>query len=163
MAMAQDPLQQLREDLVELLGGGGAHLGFDDAVAALPQHLRGAKPEGVPHTPWRLIEHMRLAQHDILEYTKGANWESPPWPEGYWPERDGPPSDRAWRRSLAGFRADRDAMIELVSDPATKLLTPLPWGESGHTPAREAMLIADHNSYHLGQLITVRRMLGAWA
>ena len=160
--MARDPLQQLRDDLIELLNGGGAHLDFDEAVADLPRELRGAKPEGMPHTPWRLIEHMRLAQHDILQYTCGADWDSPPWPEGFWPEGDAPPSDRAWQRSLKAFRADRDAMIELVRDPETDLLTPLPWGEGEHTPAREAMLVADHNSYHLGQLIAVRRMLRAW-
>ena len=160
--MPRDPLRQLREDLVELLSGGGAHLDFDDAVAGLPKEWRGTRAEPMPHTAWRLVEHMRLCQHDILHYTTDADWASPPWPDGFWPEGDAPPSESAWDESLQGFRADLEAMIELVRDPKTELLMPLPWGEADHTVAREAMLIADHNSYHIGQLIALRRLLNAW-
>ncbi|MFW6060837.1 MAG: DinB family protein [Phycisphaeraceae bacterium] len=156
-----DPQRPLREHLAALLRGGGAHLSFDEAVADLPPPLRGARPLGLPHTPWRLLEHMRLAQQDILEFTRSADWESPPWPEGYWPRGDGPPDDRAWRRSIEQFEADLEAMVALVRDAGTDLFAPLPWG-TGQTPLREALLIADHNSYHLGQLVTVRRLLGAW-
>lgn len=156
-----DPQQALRAHLLELMRGGHAHLDFDEAVANLPARLRGRKPTGLPHTPWRLIEHMRLAQHDILEFTRNEAWVSPAWPDGYWPEDDAPPDARAWKGSIDAFRRDREAMAELVRAPAIDLFEPIPWGD-GETPLREAMLIADHNSYHIGQLITVRRLLGAW-
>ncbi len=152
----------LREHVVYLLGGGGAHLDFDAAVAELPPNLRGAKPNGLPHTPWRLVEHMRIAQWDILEFSRNSNHKSLPWPAGYWPEGDGPPDERAWDRSVKAFRADLRAMQDLVADDATDLLSSIPWGD-GQTILREALLVADHNAYHLGQLVTVRRMLGAWA
>ena len=151
----------LREHLLELLRGGGAHLDFDKAVADLPSAVRGVRPANLPHTPWRLIEHMRIAQHDIVQFSRGPGHVSPPWPDGYWPDEDGPPSARAWRQSLATFRAEARTMQQLVADPQTDLVTPLPWGQ-GQTIAREAMLLADHNAYHLGQLVTVRRLLGAW-
>jgi DinB family protein len=115
----------------------------------------------VPHTPWRLVEHLRIAQRDILEFTRNPRHVSPPWPEGYWPVGDAPPDDAAWNRSVAGFRADLQAMQDLVADPATDLFAPLPHGE-GQTVLREALLVADHNAYHLGQMVVVRRLLGAW-
>jgi len=114
----------------------------------------------MPYSPWRLVEHIRICQWDILEFCR-RDHESPPWPEGYWPEGDAPPDDRAWNQSIDSFRRDAKAMRDLVADPRTDLLTPLPWG-SGQTIAREAMLLADHNAYHLGQLVAVRRALGAW-
>ena len=157
--MNQD--KALREHLLYLLRGGGAHLHFDAAVADLPAALRGAKPPGVPHTPWRLLEHLRICQWDILEFTRNPRHVSPPFPEGYWPAGDAPPDDAAWDRSVAAFRADLRAMQDLVADPATDLFTPLPHGE-GQTALREALLVADHNAYHLGQLVVVRRLLGAW-
>ena len=159
--MTGDQTARLREHLLYLLKGGGAHLNFNKAIADLPAELRGAKPPGVPHTPWRLLEHMRIAQWDILEFTRNPRHVSPPWPEGYWPAGDGPPDDVAWDRSVAAFRADLRAMQDLVADPATDLFTPLPHGE-GQTALREALLVADHNAYHLGQLVVVRRLLGAW-
>ena len=152
----------LREHVLYLLGGGGAHLDFDAAVAELPPNLRGTKPNGLPHTPWRLVEHMRIAQWDILDFSRNPDHESLPWPAGYWPEGDGPPDERAWDRSVRTFRADLQAMQDLVADDATDLLSPIPWGDR-QTILREALLVADHNAYHLGQLVTVRRMLGAWA
>jgi hypothetical protein len=151
----------LREHLLYLLRGGGAHLAFDAAVADLPPEVRGAKPPGVPHTPWRLLEHLRIAQWDILEFSRNPAHVSPKFPDGYWPRGDAPPDDGAWEKSVAGFRADLQAMCDLVADPATDLLAPLPHGQ-GQTILREALLVADHNAYHLGQLVLVRRALGAW-
>jgi hypothetical protein len=159
--MTADQTASLREHLLYLLKGGGAHLDFDKAVAGLPAELRGAKPPGVPYTPWRLLEHLRIAQWDILEFTRNPRHVSPLWPEGYWPAGDALPDDGAWDRSVAAFRADLRAMQDLVADPTTDLFAPLPHGE-GQTPLREALLVADHNAYHLGQLVVVRRLLGAW-
>jgi hypothetical protein len=127
----------------------------------LPAELRGRKPAGVPHTPWRLLEHMRIAQWDILEFSRNPRHVSPKFPDGYWPEGDAPPDEAAWDRSVAAFRADLKAMQELVADPATDLFAPLAHGE-GQTVLREALLVADHNAYHLGQMVVVRRALGAW-
>ncbi len=153
--------QGLREHLLYLLRGGGAHLSFDAAIADLPVPLRGAKPAGVPHTPWRLLEHLRIAQWDILEFSRDPKHVSPKFPEGYWPPTDAPPDDAAWDRSVAGFRADLQAMCDLVADPHTDLFARIPHGE-GQTILREALLVGDHNAYHLGQLVVVRRALGAW-
>jgi hypothetical protein len=152
----------LREQLVYLLRGGGAHLDFERAVADLPAKLRGARPANVPHTPWRLVEHMRIAQWDILEFCRNPRHVSPAFPEGYWPAGDAPPDDAAWEKCLAGFRADSKAMQQLVTDPATDLFARLPHGE-GQAVLREALLVADHNAYHVGQLVVVRRALGAWS
>jgi uncharacterized damage-inducible protein DinB len=159
--MTENQTAGLRENLLELLKGGGAHLDFEKAIAGLPTALRGAKPTGVPHTPWRLLEHLRIAQQDILEFTRNPQHRSPPWPEGYWPAGDAPPDNLAWDRSVAAFRADLQAMQDLVADPSSDLFTPLPHGD-GQTTLREALLVADHNAYHLGQLVVVRRLLGAW-
>ena len=153
--------KQMRDQLLELLQGGGAHLTFDDAVADLPPELRGAKPAGQPHTPWRLVEHMRIAQEDILKFSRDGRHKSPPWPKGYWPAGDAPPKPADWDKSVAAFRADLKAMQELVADASTDLLAPIPHGQ-GQTIFREAMLVADHNAYHLGQLVLIRRLLGAW-
>jgi hypothetical protein len=154
--------QRLRHHALELLRGGGAHLDFDSAVRGLPKGARGKRPPGQPHTPWRLVEHMRLAQRDILEFCRDPRHQSPPWPEGYWPEGDGPPTAAAWERSVRDFRRDLERMQELVANPKTDLLAPIPHGDGEKTILREAMLLADHNAYHLGQLIIVRRLLGAW-
>lgn len=156
-----DPYHALREDLVGLLKGGHAHLDFDSAVADLPSRLYGAKVEHQPHTPWRLIEHIRIAQWDILEFVRNPKHQSPPWPEGYWPKEDAPKDSSAWTRSVQSYRTDLTDLQELVADPANDLLAPLPHGQ-GQTLAREAMLAADHTAYHLGQLVTLRRALGAW-
>jgi len=159
--MATDPQKSLRDHLLYLLRGGGAHLSFDQAVEGIPPHLRGAKVEPVPHTPWRLLEHLRIAQWDILRFTIDPKHQSPDWPEGYWPDGDAPPDDHTWDRSVAAYRADNAAMQALVADPATDLFAPLPHG-TGQTVLREALLVADHASYHLGQLVVVRRLLGCW-
>jgi hypothetical protein len=151
----------LREHLLELLRGGHAHLDFDRAVAGLPAGLRGARPPGLPHTPWRLVEHMRIAQWDILRFSVDPAHVSPEFPVGYWPEGHAPPDPDAWGRSVAAFRADLRALTDLVADPDVDLFAPIPHGQ-GQTVLREALLAADHNAYHLGQLVTVRRLLGAW-
>jgi hypothetical protein len=151
----------LREQLVKLLGGSEAHVDFETAIADLPDDLRGAKPGGIPHSPWRLLEHMRIAQWDILEFSRNAKHVSPKFPEGYWPAGDAPPNTAAWDKSVAAFRADLKAMQNLINDSSKDLSAPIAHGQ-GQTLLREALLLADHNSYHLGQLIAVRRALGAW-
>lgn len=153
--------QPLREHVVYLLKGGGAHLDFDRAVSDLPTDLRGAKVDGVPHTAWRLLEHMRLCQWDILEFSRNTAHVSPKFPDGYWPRTDAPPDGKAWDQSVESFRADLEAMADLVSDPGVDLFAPIPHGD-GQTILREALLVADHNAYHLGQLVFLRRCLGAW-
>jgi len=151
----------LRQHLVNLLSGRGAHADFDHAAAGLPVALRGKRARGLPFTPWRLLEHLRIAQWDILEFSRNAKHVSPDWPTGYWPKGNAPPSAKAWNDSVAAFRRDLAAMQALVSDPATDLFARIPHGD-GQTVLREALLLADHNSYHLGQLILLRRLLGAW-
>lgn len=159
MADANDP--SLRDHLLYLLKGGGAHTDFEAAVKGLPVELRGKRPKGAPHSPWEILEHLRLAQWDILEFSRDANHASPKWPEGYWPETPAPPNDRAWAKSVRAFRDDLNAMCALVADPATDLFAKIPHGD-GQTILREALLMADHNAYHLGQLVLTRRLLGAW-
>ena len=154
--------QAIREHVLYLLRGGGAHLSFDDAIADLPAEFRGRKPDNVPHSPWRLLEHMRNAQWDILEFCRNPKHVSPKFPDGYWPEGDAPPTADAWDRTIQAFHEDLKAMQDLVTDPRSDLLAAIPSGD-GQTLLREALLIADHNAYHLGQLVIVRRCLGIWA
>jgi hypothetical protein len=153
--------QVLREHLVSLLSGKGAHLDFDAAVADLPPALRGIRPAGLPHSPWELLEHLRIAQWDILEFSRNPKHVSPDWPSGYWPASAAPPDDSAWDKSIAGFHRDMQAMRQLVEDPRTDLYARIAHGED-QTIMREALLVADHNAYHLGQLVLVRQLLGAW-
>ena len=154
--------QQLRDHVIYLLRGGGAHLDFEKAIEGLPVDLRGAKSAGVPYSVWQLVEHLRICQWDILEYSRDGRHESPEFPDGYWPVQDAPPTDGAWDQSVEAFRSDLQAMEDLVNDPSIDLLAQIPNAQSGHTILREALLIADHNAYHLGQLVVVRRALGAW-
>ncbi|HEX3152848.1 MAG TPA: DinB family protein [Gemmataceae bacterium] len=151
----------LREHLDYLLAGGGAHLDFDKAVADLPADMRGKHALNIPHNAWQLVEHLRIAQWDILEFSRNAKHVSPDFPAGYWPATEAPPDAKAWDASLAGFRADLAAMRALIADPATDLFAKIPHGD-GQTILREALLVADHNAYHLGQLVLVRRAIGAW-
>jgi uncharacterized damage-inducible protein DinB len=153
--------QALRDHLLDLLQGGNAHLKFEEAIADLPPELRGVRPASVPHSPWRLLEHMRIAQWDILEFCRNAAHVSPDFPDGYWPDGDAPPSAEAWERSVEAFRADLKTLQELVADPANDLFARIPHG-TGQTLLREALLVADHNAYHLGQLVLLRRCLNAW-
>jgi hypothetical protein len=159
--MTKDHEQLLRQHLLELLGGGGAHAKFEDVIKDLPVKLRGLQPAKFPHTTWMLLEHMRLAQRDILEFSRNGKHVSPEWPRGYWPKTEGPPSDAAWKKSIQQFRSDLKAMEDLVANPKTDLFARIPWGD-GQTILREALLVADHNAYHIAQLVDLRRLLGAW-
>jgi hypothetical protein len=150
---------RLREHVLELLNGGSAHIDFERAVADIPVAKRGAKLPGLTHTPWRLLEHMRIAQWDILKFSTDPAHVSPEFPDGYWPEGDAPPDPSAWERSVDAFRADLQAMKDLVADPKVDLFAKIPHGD-GQTVLREALLVADHNAYHLGQLTAVRHLLG---
>ncbi len=150
----------LRQHLLALLDGQDAHLNFETVIARFPAKLRGAKPKGAAHTAWQLLEHMRIAQWDILEFSRDANHVSPKFPEGYWPESDAP-SAAQWNKSLSDFRADLKALKKLVADEKSDLYARIPHG-TGQTLLREALLVADHNAYHVGQLMLLRRLLGAW-
>jgi hypothetical protein len=153
-------VDDLRKHLIDLLDMKGAHLDFESAVRDFPAKLRGVKPAGAPHTAWQLLEHMRLAQWDILEFSRDAKHVSPDFPDGYWPDSEAPPSDAAWQQSARKFRHDLSEMKKLISNPKFDLYAPIPHGE-GQTLLREALLVADHNSYHLGQLVLLRKMLVA--
>jgi len=145
-----------------VLRGGGAHISVEEALTDWPVNLRAVKPAGAAHTAWQLVEHMRIAQWDILEFSRNAKHVSPEFPSGYWPATEAPPDASAWEKSLEAFRADLKAMEELVEDPKTDLFARIPHGE-GQTILREALLVADHNAYHLGQLVMLRRLLGTWS
>jgi hypothetical protein len=160
--MTSDPQYPLRKHLLELLEGGDAHVHFETAVEGLDPALRGVKAGSMPHTAWQLVEHMHLALWDILEFSRDPKHVSPPFPEGYWPKTDAPPTAAAWKKTIAAFKADLKAMIDLVMNPQTDLFAAIPHGD-GQTILREALLVADHNAYHLGQLLAVRRFLGAWS
>jgi len=152
--------QSLRKHLLELLSGGGAHASFDAAIKGLPPKLRGAIPSGFPHSVWMLVEHMRIAQRDILEFSRNPKHVSPKWPEGYWTAK-GAVTAAAWNKTVREFRGDLSAMQALVANRKTDLFARIPWGD-GQTILREALLMADHNAYHLAQVVDVRRLLGAW-
>ena len=151
----------LREDLVSLLTEGHAHISFDDAVKDLPAHLRGKRPTGLPHSPWELLEHLRIAQWDIIEYALNPKHESPEFPSGYWPKSPEPPDDKAWDKSIAAFRKDLKGLVSKIKDPDTDVLAPIKHAKDQSLHSK-TLLLADHNSYHIGQLILVRRLLGAW-
>jgi len=159
--MKSDHDHSLRQHLIELLKGGSAHARFDEVTEGIPAKLRGQKPAGMPHSPWMLLEHMRIAQEDILEFSRDPKHISPDWPQGYWPGTNVQPGAAAWSSSIRNFRRDLKSMQELVANPKTDLYARIPWGD-GQTILREALLVADHNAYHLAQLVDVRRLLGAW-
>ena len=151
----------VRQELLALLRGGNAHVAFDQVIKDFPAKLRGIKPNGAPHTAWQLLEHMRIGQWDILEFSRSSKHVSPEWPGGYWPKTEKPPNSDAWSESIASFKKDLKAMQKLIEDAKTDLHARIPHG-TGQTIFREALLIADHNAYHLGQLVLLRRLLGAW-
>ena len=153
--------QSLRKHILELLDGGHAHATFDQVVNDFPAKFRGEIPNGLPHSAWMLVEHMRIAQWDILEFSRNPKYKEMKWPADYWPRNAAPANAVEWEKSIQSFHADLKAMKDLVSNPKTDLFAKLPWGE-GQTVLREAMLIADHNAHHLGQLIDVKRLLGIW-
>jgi hypothetical protein len=153
--------KSLPEHLVELLTEGHAHIDFESAVKDWPADMQGKKPEGAAHTPWEVLEHMRIAQWDILEFTRNPKHVSPEFPAGYWPKTQSPPDNKAWNKTLVAFRTDLKAMVKIVQNNKMDFFTPLARGD-GQTVLREVLLVADHNAYHLGELLLLRRQLGAW-
>jgi uncharacterized damage-inducible protein DinB len=151
----------LRQQLVDLLSSEHAHVGLKKALADLPAELRGATPKGADHNVWELLEHMRIAQWDILEFSRDAKHVSPKFPEGYWPHHAAPKGEAEWKKSIKGFERDLDAMKKLLLNPKADLFVKIARGD-GQTLLREALLVADHNAYHIGQIVLVRRLLGAW-
>ena len=151
----------LRQQLVDLLTKENAHAGFESAVENLPVRIRGQRPEGAEHSPWEILEHLRIAQEDILDFSVNPNYKVLAWPGDYWPKAPAPPDDEAWDRSVEAFRTDLKKMCDLVTNESTDLYAKIPHGD-GQTILREALLVADHNAYHLGELVLVRRLLGAW-
>jgi hypothetical protein len=151
----------LRQHLLSLLKGGNAHADFETAIKDLPVKVRGERPKGAEHSPWEVLEHLRITQSDILEFSRNPAHKSPDWPSGYWPTTQAPPDEKAWDKTVHNFRHDLKAMCDLVADESTDLYAKIPHGD-GQTILREALLTADHNAYHLGELVLLRRLLGAW-
>ncbi|MGA8027997.1 MAG: DinB family protein [Bryobacteraceae bacterium] len=148
----------LRALLVAAMRDGQSHINFDSAVGDFPMDLRGSKAAGAPHSAWQLLEHMRIAQRDILEFSRDPNYKSPKWPEGYWPPIAIPPSTAAWDESIDAFRKDAQGLSDLIQDVQQDLFKPFEHGD-GQTLLREALLVATHNSYHLGQFVFLKKML----
>ena len=159
--MKEESLQSLRRHLAALLTSGHAHVTFEQAIEDFPFSRAGERPAGFEHTAWQLLEHLRIAQWDILEFSRDANHASPEFPAGYWPRSDKPANEAEWEQSIARFRSDLAEMRALVEDPSIDLFARIPHGD-GQTILREALLVADHNAYHLGQFIDLRRRLGLW-
>jgi uncharacterized damage-inducible protein DinB len=151
----------MRSHLAKALNWGDAHATFDAAVKDFPAALRGKRVEGVPYSAWELLEHLRLAQHDILDFSRNPKYKEKKWPDEYWPGSPEPPDDKAWDRSVAAFRRDLRAFQKLAADPKVKLEKKIPHGD-GQTCLREILLVIDHNAYHVGELVMLRRLLGAW-
>jgi hypothetical protein len=156
--MAKQETVSLRKHLADLLRMKGAHADLDQVLSGFPPALRGVKPEGAPHSAWQLLEHMRIAQEDILDFSRNPKYKDKTFPDDYWPAEEAPPSEAAWEKSIKRFEKDLAEMQELIADTKHDLLAKLPHG-TGQTLLREAMLIADHNSYHLGQLMFLRKLL----
>jgi hypothetical protein len=151
----------LRTQLARMLDWHEAHAGFDKAVEGIAPEMRGRTPQGFPHSPWQILEHLRIAQHDILDFCVNPAYKEMRWPDDYWPRDPAPPSARAWDDSIAAYRKDREAMKQLATDGTIDLNARIPHG-TGQTYLREVLLVADHGSYHVGQLVLVRRLLGIW-
>ena len=154
---------ELRKQLVALLEGGQAHATFDDVLKDFPATLRATVPEGLPYSAWQLLEHLRITQRDILNFSAPPTGGYHPiqWPDDYWPKAATPPNTQAWDQTIAVIHADLKTFIALTQNPDSDLYKPFRWGD-GQNLLREALLIADHTSYHLGELIVLRRLLGAW-
>jgi hypothetical protein len=159
MTMIDD--SAVRDLVSRLLAWEDAHVGFDKAVNGIPVALRGKRPSRLPYSPWQLIEHMRITQHDILDFCRNPSYQQNTWPEAYWPSSAAPPSARSWTESIRQYRADRQALQDLAGDPTIDLAAKIPHG-SGQTYLREIILAADHTAYHVGELLVVRRLLGIW-
>jgi hypothetical protein len=154
-------IQALRQQLAKYLETSEAHASWRDAFAEMPPELRGAKVPGSPHTPWQMLEHLRIAQWDIVGFSRDPKHVSPDFPAGYWSQTAAPPEEAAWDASVRSFRNDAESMRKLVLDPKTDLFAKIP-NSNGKTILREALLLIDHNAYHLGQLVLLRRLLDAW-
>lgn len=159
--MAKNTDAELREHVVNLLTVGHAHATFDQAVKGLPAELRGKTARGAKHSPWQLLEHLRIAQWDILEFSRNAKYQAPKWPDDYWPREKAPADDKAWDKSVRAFKKDLKELCALIENPKTDLFAKIPHG-NGQTILREALLTADHNAYHVGQIVLLRILLGAW-
>jgi hypothetical protein len=155
-------ISALRKQLVALLKGGQAHADMHSAVADFPLELTGKKPHGLPYSAWQLLEHMRFTLHDLLDFSTNPEYKEHKWPDDYWPKSDGPPSKEHWQKSVKELKGELDAFISLVEDEDSNLFDTIPWGKHRETLLREVLLAADHNAYHTGELIVVRRLLGAW-
>lgn len=153
--------KQVRDQLLALLQGGDAHMTFDEAVANFPRDRVNTKLPHVPYTPWHLLEHLRIAQWDILEFIRNPRYVSPPWPEGYWPAVEAQADEAAWEKTLASFRADLQSLEEIMADPSVNLYTPIPHA-NGQNILREILVVADHNAYHLGEFAALRQVMEAW-
>jgi uncharacterized damage-inducible protein DinB len=153
--------RELRQQLVELIRGGSAHAAVNSALADFPADKRGVKPDGAPYNAWQLLWHMDFTLHDLLEFCTKPKYLAPKWPDEYWPDDDLPPTEEAWETTLRAFHADLDAFEKMIMDPAQNLYATIPWGD-GQTVLREILLAADHNSYHLGQIVLLRKLLDAW-
>lgn len=153
----------MRDQIARALDWGEAHADFDKAVAGLAPDLRGRRVHGLPHSAWEILEHLRIAQHDILDFATNANYEVMTWPDEYWPSSPEPPSQNAWDDSVTQFKRDRAALKKLAVDPKVDLAARIPHGEkASQTYLRAVLLVIDHNAYHVGELVLVRRLLGAW-
>ncbi len=151
----------VRAHLVRVLTWHDAHASFERAVRHLDPLLRGQQPPGAPYSPWQLVEHLRITQADILDFCVNSEYQEPTWPYDYWPPTREPPTDDAWNESIARFLRDRAELVRIAEDRTIDLLAPIPHGD-GQTYLREILLASDHNSYHVGELVLVRRLLGAW-
>ncbi len=156
--MKTEQEKALREQLLHAMLGDESHIDFDSALSDLTAELGGVKPHSAPHTAWQLLEHMRIAQHDILEFSRNPNHKSPTWPEGYWPKTEAPPTQHAWEASVASFKKEAKEMDDLIMDATNDIFKPIEGG-SGQTLLREALVLAAHNSYHLGQLVFLKKTL----
>ena len=155
---------EVERQLLALLAGGQAHANFDSVISDLPVGLRGKRPENVPYSAWQLLEHLRITQRDILDFCTngdGEGYKALAWPKDYWPRESAPPSIEAWEDAVRAIREDQRRFEALLQAKDVDLVTPFPWGE-GQNLLREALLIADHTAYHLGEIVLLRRLLGAW-
>jgi hypothetical protein len=161
LKMSEDNRKFIVEELVALIEKGNAHASFEDAVAGVSMDLIGVVPDRLPYGIWHMAEHLRIAQRDILEFCQGPDYQPMNWPDDYWPETGKDVSKEQWEATLAGFREDRQKFIDLLKDESRDLYAPFAHGD-GQTLFREALLIADHNAYHVGEIIVIRRLLGDW-
>jgi len=154
-------MDELRQQILDLLTRDHAHAGFDAAVKNMPPEIRGKRPRGAEHSPWEILEHLRLAQADMLDYIRNPKYVAREWPAGYWPKTQKPPDEAAWDKSVKAFKRDRNALAALVKDESRDLLAPIDYA-GGKSLLRDILVVTDHNAYHIGQLIQLRRLLGAW-